>query len=88
MITEQQISEAADLDLSGYVRTTEGRCASSSAGSRFTGFKAGAKWALERQAEAIFNSLKGLGLEKHSIALNVLRIAGIKLPEPPKTEQK
>ena len=31
--------------------------------------------------ERIHTALKGLGLEKHSIALNVLKIAGIELPK-------
>lgn len=35
-------------------------------------------------AERLYKALKGLGLHKHSIALNVLRIAGIELPKDKK----
>jgi hypothetical protein len=47
-------------------------------------FESGALWMEEDMTERIHKALKGLGLEKHSVALNVLRIAGIELPKKEK----
>lgn len=38
--------------------------------------------------ERLHKALKGLGLDKHSIALNVLKIAGIELPKNNNNESK
>lgn len=45
------------------------------------GFVDGAKWAMDQQQNNLHSALKGLGLDRHSIALNILRIAGIELPK-------
>lgn len=45
----------------------------------------GVLWQIQNEeseiTERLHKALKGLGLEKHSIALNVLKIAGIELPK-------
>lgn len=47
-------------------------------------FQQGAIEGQRHLIERLHKSLKGLGLEKHSIALNVLKIAGIELPKSKK----
>lgn len=44
-------------------------------------FQIGAIEGQRELVERLHTALKGLGLQKHSIALNVLKIAGIKLPK-------
>jgi len=44
-------------------------------------FELGALQGAQDVVDRIHSALKGLGLEKHSIALNVLKIAAIELPK-------
>lgn len=71
MIDEKKIKEAARIHATGNMLY---ECHKEA-------FEQGAKWALEQQSIEIYNALKGLGLEKHSIALNVLKITGIKVKD-------
>lgn len=78
MRTDEQIHEAARYN---YFETTGKMIAECTRPDMVIGFFDGAKWALQQQQNDLHAALKGLGLDKHSIALNVLKIAGIELPK-------
>lgn len=83
MITNEQVEAAAR---GNYFHKTGRMIAECSRPDMVIGFVDGVKWALEQQQNDLHSALKGLGLDKHNIALNVLRIAGIDLPKPRKDE--